>query len=66
MQYAKFIRTPGIAAHILASEGESHVERFEGNFQDYEKGKMCRLGQGQHHPASGEVQEADEVSRLHN
>ena len=26
-------------------EGESHVEWFEGNFQDYEKDKMRRLGQ---------------------
>src|SRR4051812_1925460 len=29
-----------IATHILAFEGESHVEWFEGNFQDYEKDKM--------------------------
>jgi ATP-binding cassette ChvD family protein len=34
-----------IATHILAFEGESHVEWFEGNFQDYEKDKMRRLGQ---------------------
>jgi energy-dependent translational throttle protein EttA len=33
-----------IATHILAFEGESHVEWFEGNFQDYEKDKMRRLG----------------------
>ena len=33
-----------IATHILAFEGESHVEWFEGNFQDYEKDKMQRLG----------------------
>jgi len=28
-----------------AFEGDSHVEWFEGNFQDYEKDKMRRLGQ---------------------
>jgi len=34
-----------IATHILAFEGNSHVEWFEGNFQDYEADKMSRLGQ---------------------
>src|SRR5436190_2252888 len=33
-----------IATHILAFEGDSHVEWFEGNFQDYERDKMQRLG----------------------
>ena len=33
-----------VATHILAFEGDSHVEWFEGNFQDYEKDKMRRLG----------------------
>jgi ATP-binding cassette ChvD family protein len=33
-----------IATHILAFEGDSRVEWFEGNFQDYEKDKMRRLG----------------------
>jgi ATP-binding cassette ChvD family protein len=33
-----------IATHILAFEGDSHVEWFEGNFHDYEKDKMRRLG----------------------
>jgi sulfate-transporting ATPase len=33
-----------IATHILAFEGDSHVEWFEGNFQDYEKDKKRRLG----------------------
>ena len=33
-----------IVTHILAFEGESHVEWFEGNFQDYEQDKMRRLG----------------------
>ena len=33
-----------IATHILAFEGDSHVEWFEGNFQDYEHDKKKRLG----------------------
>src|SRR5215470_6241819 len=33
-----------IATHILAFEDDSHVEWFEGNFQDYEADKMRRLG----------------------
>jgi ATP-binding cassette ChvD family protein len=33
-----------IATHILSFEGSSHVEWFEGNFQDYEADKMRRLG----------------------
>jgi len=33
-----------IATHIMAFEGDSHVEWFEGNFQDYEVDKKKRLG----------------------
>ncbi|MBL8704879.1 MAG: energy-dependent translational throttle protein EttA [Rhodospirillales bacterium] len=33
-----------IATHILAFEGDSHVEWFEGNFMDYEADKKRRLG----------------------
>jgi ATP-binding cassette ChvD family protein len=33
-----------IATHILAFEGDSHVEWFEGNFADYEEDKKQRLG----------------------
>ncbi len=33
-----------LATHMLAFEGDSHVEWFEGNFQDYEQDKMRRLG----------------------
>jgi ATP-binding cassette ChvD family protein len=33
-----------IATHILAFEGESHVEWFEGNYQDYEADRKRRLG----------------------
>jgi energy-dependent translational throttle protein EttA len=32
------------ATHMLAFEGDSHVEWFEGNFQDYEEDKRRRLG----------------------
>ena len=34
-----------IATHILAFEGESHVEWFEGNFEDYEADKRARFGE---------------------
>jgi ATP-binding cassette ChvD family protein len=34
-----------IATHILSFEGDSHVEWFEGNFQDYEEDKKRRLGE---------------------
>jgi ATP-binding cassette ChvD family protein len=33
-----------LATHILAFEGDSHVEWFEGNFEDYEADKKRRLG----------------------
>ncbi len=33
-----------LATHILAFEGDSHVEWFEGNFQAYEDDKRARLG----------------------
>lgn len=33
-----------IATHILSFEGDSHVEWFEGNFEDYEEDKKRRLG----------------------
>ncbi|MGD9740873.1 MAG: energy-dependent translational throttle protein EttA [Bauldia sp.] len=34
-----------MATHILAFEGDSHVEWFEGNFADYEEDKKRRLGE---------------------
>ncbi|HYM32006.1 MAG TPA: energy-dependent translational throttle protein EttA [Candidatus Cybelea sp.] len=34
-----------IASHMLAFEGDSHVEWFEGNFEDYEADKKRRLGE---------------------
>lgn len=33
-----------IATHMLAFEGDSHVEWFEGNYQEYEEDKKRRLG----------------------
>jgi ATPase subunit of ABC transporter with duplicated ATPase domains len=33
-----------ICTHILAFEGDSHVEWFEGNFEAYEADKIRRLG----------------------
>src|SRR4051794_7475051 len=33
-----------IATHMLAYEGDGHVEWFEGNFHDYEEDKKRRLG----------------------
>jgi ATP-binding cassette ChvD family protein len=33
-----------ICTHMLAFEGEGHVEWFEGNFEDYEADKIRRLG----------------------
>ena len=33
-----------LATHMLAFEGNSHVEWFEGNFEDYEQDKIRRLG----------------------
>ena len=34
-----------LATHILAFEGDSHVEWFEGNYEDYEADKKHRLGE---------------------
>jgi ATP-binding cassette ChvD family protein len=39
-----------IATHILAFEGESHVEWFEGNFADYEADRHRRLGDAADQP----------------
>jgi ATPase subunit of ABC transporter with duplicated ATPase domains len=33
-----------IATHMLAFEGDSHVEWFEGNYQEYEADRHKRLG----------------------
>ena len=39
-----------IATHILAFEGDSHVEWFEGNYQDYEADRKRRLGMSADQP----------------
>ena len=39
-----------IATHILAFEGESHVEWFEGNYEAYEADRKRRLGAGAERP----------------
>ncbi|MGL6044115.1 MAG: energy-dependent translational throttle protein EttA [Sandaracinobacteroides sp.] len=39
-----------LATHILAFEGNSHVEWFEGNFQSYEEDKRRRLGDAADRP----------------
>ena len=39
-----------LATHILAFEGGSHVEWFEGNYQDYEQDKKRRLGEDSLNP----------------
>ena len=42
-----------LATHILAFEGDGHVEWFEGNFESYEEDKRRRLGDAADRPASG-------------
>jgi len=39
-----------IATHILAFEGESHVEWFEGNYQAYEEDRKRRMGEDAEQP----------------
>ena len=39
-----------IATHILAFEGDSHVEWFGGNYQDYEADHKRRLGTNDDQP----------------
>ena len=39
-----------LATHILAFEGDSHVEWFEGNFDSYEEDKKRRLGDAADRP----------------
>jgi ATP-binding cassette ChvD family protein len=41
-----------LATHILAFEGDGHVEWFEGNFEDYEQDKIRRLGPDALNPGS--------------
>ena len=46
-----------IATHILAFEGDSHVEWFEGNFQDYEARQDAPARHRLDHSAPDQVQE---------
>ena len=39
-----------IATHILAFEGNSHVEWFEGNWQAYEQDRIRRFGENANQP----------------
>ena len=55
-----------IATHMLAFEGDSHVEWFEGNFQDYEEDKMRRLGDGFDDAEADQVQEVFAVTNRHD
>jgi sulfate-transporting ATPase len=48
-----------IATHILAFEGDSHVEFFQGNYREYEEDKKRRLGRRRRskphrHPLQGD------------
>ncbi len=42
-----------LATHILAFEGDGHVEWFEGNFASYEEDKVRRLGEDALNPGKG-------------
>ncbi|WP_442681321.1 energy-dependent translational throttle protein EttA [Sphingomonas sp. ASY06-1R] len=42
-----------LATHILAFEGDGHVEWFEGNFESYEEDKRRRLGEAADRPGAG-------------
>ena len=42
-----------LATHILAFEGDGHVEWFEGNFESYEEDKRRRFGEAADRPGAG-------------
>ena len=42
-----------LATHILAFQGDGHVEWFEGNFESYEEDKVRRLGEDALNPGKG-------------
>ena len=54
-----------LATHILAFEGDSHVEWFEGNFEDYEQDKIRRLGPDSVNPKRVTYKRLTQVT-LHN
>ncbi len=51
-----------LATHILAFEGDSHVEWFEGNFEDYEQDKIRRLGPDLGQSQAPELQAPDPLT----
>ena len=53
-----------LATHILAFEGDSHVEWFEGNFQAYEEDKIRRLGEEATRPHRTTLPEADAIEPM--
>ena len=53
-----------LCTHILAFEGDAHVEYFEGNFEDYENDKVRRLGPGFDRTKAREAQEVHPVKPI--
>lgn len=51
-----------LATHMLAFEGDSHVEWFEGNFADYEADKICCLRGRRGQSKTRDIQAANAVS----
>ena len=52
-----------MATHMLAFEGDAHVEWFEGNFEEYEKDKVAPPRPRSDQPAPHDAQKADAVGR---
>ena len=51
-----------LATHILAFEGDSQVEWFEGNFQAYEEDKVRRLGEEATRPHRTSYRQVDAIA----
>ncbi len=51
-----------LATHILAFEGDSHVEWFEGNFEDYENDEIRRLGPDSVESKASKLQASDTLN----
>ena len=49
-----------IATHIMAFEGDSHVEWFEGNYEAYEADKKRRLGADADRPHASNISQSQE------
>ena len=52
-----------LATHMLAFEGDSQVEWFEGNFEAYEEDKVRRLGEEADPPAPDDLSQAHPLGR---